>query len=183
MKKLILLVLFSLPLLIFAQSGTPLIFTEVIEVEGATATQLHDRCLDWFAKSYINSDKVLRSSSSDKLIASPLIPYVPNVFAGSESTKGNIRYTITVEFKEGKYRYSITDFYHTGNPVAKYGSADFGIITDAIECPPEVRFSTRNYKNKVWNDIKSQISPSILPLIESLKTSMTQEAAKTNDNW
>jgi hypothetical protein len=160
MKRLLFALLF-LPGILLAQEPEPLKFSEVIQIEGASSKNLHDRCLDWFAQAYNNSDEVLKSSSPDKLIAKPLIRYNPRIFSGSEQTKGTIDYTIMVQFKDGRYRYSVYDFYHEGNPRASFGAASIGLITTAAECPAEVKFSTRKYKNKVWTDIKTQIDENI----------------------
>lgn len=181
MKKLLLIILI-LPLLSFAQENTPIKFTGVVDVKGTSANELKSRCLNWFAINFNDSKSILVPSSDDQLIAKPLISYVSTVFTWSERTKGTVKYTLQIQFKENKYRYIITDFIHEGNSFAQGGSIDFGMITNDVECDRPIQMSTKNWKNKVWNDIKVQIDQSILPLVESLKVSMLKEN-KATDNW
>lgn len=183
MKKLLLIIVLIVFYTIgFAQESKPIEFTGVIDVEGVSASELKSRCLNWIAIAFNDSKSIIVPSSDDQLIAKPLISYSPSVLTWSERTKGTIKYTLHLQFKDNKFRYILSDFIHEGNSFASSGSIDFGLITTDFEYTRPISGSTKGWKNKVWNDIKAQIDQSILPLVESLKKGMLKEN-KGNDNW
>lgn len=146
-------------------------YTAVVPVINTTAKELHDRCIDWFS-SYLNiSDKVLIQSADDKIIAKPVLIYYPNFNWGSDPVKGTITYTIEVDFSDGKFTYIINNFVHHGNPVAATNHPlSLGLITTARKSP--LKIDNQILAASAWNDIKSQISKWIVPLMANLRSEM-----------
>ncbi len=181
MKKLIfiLVTLIVIFIEVKSQEHQKLEYSRVIEVTDVDSLELKNRCQNWFAISFRNSEIVLRTSSENKLIAKPAIVYEPKILVGSDQVKGAIYYTLTVEFKNGKYRYIVSDFIHEGNRFANYKQIDFGLITNEEICP--YKFQTKNWDNKIWNDLKNTISSHISSLTASLETRM--QTSSNDENW
>ncbi len=121
-----LLLLAALPFLGFAQkksdpvwpelnvdSKTNLItYTEVPNVEGATAAELYDRAYGWVKTYYKNYAEKLRSADKDagsmEVYASfPIYAYEKKGMKTTSRT-ALIQYTLTLKFKDGRYKYEIT---------------------------------------------------------------------------
>lgn len=171
MKKIATLILFiTVSCIVFSQEKQ-LEYTAVVPVINTTAKELHDRCIDWFS-CYLNiSDKVLIQSADDKIIAKPVLIYYPNFIWGSDPVKGTITYTIEVDFSDGKFTYIINNFVHHGNPVAATKHPlNLGLITTARKSP--LKIPNKILSESAWNDIKSQISKWIIPLVANLRIEM-----------
>ena len=171
MKKNATLILFiTVSCIVFSQDKQ-LEYTAVVPVTNTAAKELHDRCIDWFS-CYLNiSDKDLIQSADDKIIAKPVLLYYPNFIWGSGPVTGKITYTIEVDFSDGKFTYIINNFVHHGNPYAKTNHPlSLGLITTARKSP--LKIPNTILSESAWNDIKSQISKQIMPLIADLRIEM-----------
>lgn len=181
MKKLLIALFVLMRLSSYSQEYKPLTFQGVVEVENTSAQELHGKCLNWFAETFNDSNQILRSSSTDQLIAKPVIIYDPSVFNGSSRTRGTISYTIKVQFKDNKYRYTISNFYHHGNPKAKYGPIDIGELLDTEFCPHKIKGTMKNWRNKIWNDLHANAKSTATMLIQNLKNEMSKKTSNDND--
>jgi hypothetical protein len=171
MKKIATLILFiTVSCSVFSQEKQ-LEYTAVVPVINTTAKELHDRCIDWFSSYLQLSDKDLNQSADDTIIAKPVLLYYPNFIWGSGPVIGKITYTIEVDFSDGKFTYIINNFVHHGNPLAKTNHPlSLGLITTARKSP--LKIDNQVLSESAWNDIKSQISNWIIPLMASLRIEM-----------
>jgi hypothetical protein len=160
---------------------------EVVKVDTTlSSNELYLRARAWFAESYRSAQDVIQMDDKEngKIIGKGNIRYTSRIFVGSEGTKGWIRYTISIQVKDGRYRYEITDFYHEGNPLNSGGQFSFGLITNDTECPYKIGSMTgKGWRNKVWNDIKETIKKNILSLTESIKIAMGKPAKNKETDW
>lgn len=171
MKRIALLILFiTVSGIVFSQEKQ-LEYRAEVPVVNATAKELHDRCMDWFSRSFNFPKKIHIESTDDKIIALPHLLYYPNLNWGSEPVKGIITYTFEVDVSDGKFTYIINNFVHHGNPLSFSRPFSVGLITTAAKSPDKSR--DQLYAQMVWNDIRSQISKQMTPLIENLKDEMT----------
>lgn len=190
MKKVVLLSLgLFISLFLYCQDriSPALAFTEVVQVDSILSSkELYQRARSWFAESYRSAQDVIQMDDKEngKIIGKGSIKYNSNVFIASEGTRGWIRYTISIQVKDGRYRYEITDFYHEGNPLNPGGQFSFGLITTDTECPYQMNSRTpKGWKNKVWSDIKETIQKNIIPLKESMKATMGKPAKNSDSDW
>jgi hypothetical protein len=183
MKKSILTfaLLTALTIAVFGQE--PLTYTEVVQVDSVSKTELYNRAKLWFATVYNSANDVLQmdNKESGEIVGKAILKYNPTVFSGSEQTKGNIKYTIKVFVKDGRYKYEITDFIHDpyGN---QYGKSSMGLITTEKECPTPKPMA-KAWSNKVWDDIKNQIDSNMKSLIVSLKGDMSKKSESKKSDW
>ena len=145
---------------------------------------LFNNARTWFNNSFNNSKNVIQiiDKETGEISAKGSIKYTSNVVLSSAVTSGYINFSVSIFVKDGKYKYEFTNFTHEGTPGVKYNNSgiSFGLITTHIECPKDIPGSWQGWRNKVWDDIKSQINDNIIPLISSLKQTMI---TKANSNW
>jgi Domain of unknown function (DUF4468) with TBP-like fold len=161
----------------------PLAFSEVVAVEGATKDQLYSAALAWLGDTFRSAKTVLDVKDKDagRLVAKPSLAYAPKVFVGSARIKGSVRYAVTVEAKDGKYRYTIDGFTHEGTPGPGGGPASFGLLTTDAKCPYAVDGPTSGGKQETWEHLKALVKTEADTLTVSLKKRMA-DATKAG-NW
>lgn len=159
----------------------PLTYTEVVTLDGTSKDNLFTRSENWFAKAFRSSKDVIQTKSKEdgKIIGKALFEYNQSFLSGSATTKGVVKFTVSVFVKEGRYKYIISDFIHES-----FGANSIGLITLDKEYTGErKRGYTKNWYNKIWLDIKKQIDSEVMSLITSLKKTMQKESEIENDNW
>lgn len=189
MKKALLILLLICPILVFAQKETPKMpidpatgkinYSEVVKVDSSTSKQeLYSRGREWFAKAYNSSNNVLQMDDKDngKLVGKALIK-VYHKFLG-EHPSGYINYTIALYLKDGRYKYEITNFHHTGQIVsAKSTIPDYG------PCEGMINTQKAMYQG-VFNYYLVQTDKDITALIADLKAFMAKPSQGTvKSDW
>lgn len=92
-------------------------YTEVVILDSSTSKlELYSRVREWFAKTYNSAMNVIQMDDKEngKIIGKALMKVYFKTIFNSNYSGGNINYTISIYVKDGKYKYEITDFYHTG---------------------------------------------------------------------
>lgn len=179
MKTLLIAALAALPVLCASQDLT---FSEVIHTDSTdTADELFVRARSWFVDVFENPDKVLQvqDKTAGELIGKGTVPYKQSNFmwGGSATTEGNISFIVRIQVKPGRYRYEITGFSHL-----PYQGGGFGILTEDEDYLGPLRFSTKGYRNKVWNDLKRRAEQTATALTKSLIVSM-EKGKSAVETW
>ena len=173
---------------IFSQEKSDeLEYKNVVNLDSITkqnhnANEIYSLVKSWFAEKYNNAKNVIQLDDKEngKIIGKGVFEYNSNVNSFSNGTKGYISYTIVINVKDGKYKYSISDFVHQGNSSNVGGEASFGVITTDEE--PSVKISTKGWRIKVWNDIKKQIEDNSNAIISSLNNYILK-SSKKDEKW
>lgn len=178
MKYLLLLILSFSCLLAQAQIDLPMengkiIYTEVVTADDKSQDELYASAREWFAKTYNSANNVIQmeDKESGKLVGKALSD-VYHKGLGMRHPSGNIRYTIAVSVKDGRYKYEITDFYHTGETNA----TTVGNCEDMIN-------PSRKYSKKILHHYLEQLNDNTNALIASLKDAMATEVNAASDDW
>lgn len=160
----------------------PVAFSEVVPVEGASAADLYNRAKLWFAKAFVDSNRVLQVQDKEAgtLVGKGAFQYEPNVLMNSSVIRGTVRYSVTVMVKDGRYKYVITDFVHEGTEKMGF-NATFGLVTTAPH-PPDVSGTSKGVREKVWKHLKDVAEEQAKSLSKSLKEAMAKPGAK-DDAW
>lgn len=176
------LIILTLFLTINCTAQELLKYSEVIKLDSTiTKDELYSRARHWFAVTFKDANSVLKSESKaeGELIAKPLIKYSQSFLSGSSGTGGVIEYTVSIYLKDGRYKYEITNFYHRS-----YSEISLGYIYSDDEYQGEIPILyTKNWFNRVYKDIKSNITEEVNSLIPSLKNSMQTKMEIKNDEW
>jgi hypothetical protein len=156
-------------------------YTEVVSVDTLSNKQeLFSRAREWFAKAYKSSKSVIQmeDKESGKIVGKALMPIFFK-YMGLQPG-GNINYTISVYLKDGKYKYEITDFYHTGLS-GNYPIPDGGACENLMTLNKGIY--GMSYKN-TYGLYLFQMDENIKALVFDLKTAMKTKATNTKkEDW
>jgi hypothetical protein len=144
-------------------------YKEVVTQEG-TAPKMYNQGIEWVNSFYPNPSDVTRVRDPDngKIEIRHRILVFNLDKDGNKTTQANIvEYTMKLEFKEGRYRYTITDF--NVKKVSKFPMERWMDKTDPEYVP-------------VCDIYLKQVDEEILKVIKSLKEGMKPKVIKT-DNW
>ena len=101
----------------FSQQNIPMddenkqaFISEVVEATGSTKDELFDRGLAWINKYYLNPTGVIQSKNMEtgEIIGKAQFKITGKDKNGVETTDGIVAYTITLSFKDGKFKYEIS---------------------------------------------------------------------------
>ena len=144
-------------------------FQETVECDTLTKDVLYERAQQWI-KNYYKSDRYdmndvvkLRLMKEGNFIIKLTYDY-------KYKSDNNIKYMITIESKEGKYRYTLTDF--------KFYNIKSG---PKSELALEVSYAKMNTQNK--GEAVTQINKEVNLIIEDLKKYMSTGQIKNKDDW
>jgi len=153
-------------------------YTEIVQLDTSfTKNDLYLRGREWFAKAYSSSKNVIQldEKESGKIVAKALMP-VYHKSMGTNYPSGYINYTITISFKDGRYKYEVSNFYHTGqNSIPDYGFCEAMINTTRKTLGFSYQKTFDYYLHQMDNNINN--------LIGNLKTSMNAITTSKNDDW
>ena len=110
----------------FAQQ--PLSFSTVISKDGASTQTLYDIVQNWVAQTYKDSQTFLKKPG-EGITGKGTISFSTNM--QYSSIKGHIDYSIDVQFKDGRMKFSMGSFTHVPELVA-YFNNDMGILVDSL---------------------------------------------------
>lgn len=157
-------------------------YTEVVSVDTSINKQeLYSRAREWFAKAYNSSQNVIQMDDKENgKIVGKALTQVYHKALGSNYPSGHINYTISIYLKDGRYKYEVTNFYHTGqlisggNRIEDYGSCEEMMHT-------KKKTWGMSYQ-KTFNYYLSQLDIKIKSLISDLKASMNNKALDNKKN-
>ncbi len=145
-------------------------FQEVVHEKG-TKQQLFNRCVYWLYKFYKDPDRVtsVRDPNTGKIVGQHRFRVYDYTKDSIKKIAGTIDYTFTIEFKDGRYRYTINKL----------------LLKTASKYPIEnwLDKSFPNY-NPRWESYLQQIADFVKSWSDDLKEHMKPEPPrKTDDDW
>lgn len=143
-------------------------YKEVVNVPG-TPSELFNRAIEWINKQYKNpTDATKVRNPATGLIEIVHRFEITKEDKGVTRIAGIIDYSMKIELKEGRYRFTINNFN----------------LRDASRQPVEKWLDkTDKLYQPVWESYLKQIDESSKKLIESLKAGMQPPAPKKTDEW
>jgi hypothetical protein len=158
-----------------AQSGLPINssgkieITDVVNIESVNKADLFQRSDNFIADLSDPNFKILsveKDSANGKINAA----YQIMIYAQTgvlKKVQGAVSYSLTLEVKDGKYRYTFTDFvYHYYGQNRSYQTVDTGKKKKLEE------MKATGWQ-KAWNDCKATTASKVQKQIVSIKTAMT----------
>jgi hypothetical protein len=171
------------PFLFFLQASTPLAFEEVVPVDNTTKEDLYKRAKYWAVDLFNNPNKVIQLDDPTEgvLIIKAQFPYNQSWAYAAEASRGIVTYTLKIMARDGRFKYTLTDFYHTsqGTNTFLYSA---GLITTGVECPNPMK-GNKSYSQKVWDDLKYQSKQYSTTIAASLTKAMSQPAETETNDW
>ena len=156
-------------------------YSEVVEVPGISKNDLYTRAQTWFAKTYGSSKSVLeiQDKENGKLLGKGLTDVSFRNPPLGARYGGIVRYTISILVKDGKYKYTISDFYHEG------GTDTQVTACGAIENEKKPKGGTMRGLSgqggfptqKQWEQIKEDVNMQMTALSTSIKSGLAKREA------
>ena len=85
-------------------------YTNVVKTPGKPDI-LREKTLKWFHSYYKNSSNIIKKNEETVLVGNPRFRILsPKSKKGVQTTAGIVEYYIKIYFKDGRYKYEITDF-------------------------------------------------------------------------
>jgi hypothetical protein len=147
-------------------------FEEVVDVPGKTADELYRRMLAWFKTYYKNPGEVIRENDSIRMSVSgkPRFRITnPPDEEGTKTDGGIVQYTITIAAKDGRFKYTLTDFNWKGMsyyPIEKWYDTALPSYTPAMN---EYLRQTDTYARSTVADLTNSIT--------------NEKQVKNKDDW
>jgi len=144
-------------------------YQDVVQTTG-NKQELFNRAIGWVNLYYVNpteSTKV-RSPESGVIEIIHRFKITNEVEGGAQADAGTILYSLKIELRDGRFRYSMDNF----------------ILRQASRFPVE-RWLDRNDPayNQNWDNFLSQVDAFAVSLVESLKAAMQPEEKLKEDEW
>lgn len=144
------------------------VYIEVVE-QGGISGVLYDKALAWAMKYYKNPTNVVREKDREKgnLVArARFYTYYTDPKKGTKTRMGTIEYTLSLAFKEGRYRYEITR-------INVKATSYQGIEQWIDQNKKEYNYATASYLVQVDEELKK--------VIAAFKTAIAQSEKATAD--
>jgi hypothetical protein len=143
-------------------------YQETVNMDSLTKVQLYERCKHWMTNYYKSTkfdldDKINKITTSGSFL-------ITLTYDFKYKSENNVSYTIAFNLKEGKYRYTITDF--------RFYKVTAGPKTIL---PAETAYAKMTTVNK--KEFVTQVTAEINKLIEDMKVAIKSGKMKDQDDW
>lgn len=128
MKKLILSLITVCFFAMMGYAQKPLSFSTVIYEDSVDAQTLYKLTKNWMAQTFDGSNSFLEQSGQE-ITGKGKLTFPTNM--QYSSIKGHIEYSVNVQFKDGKLKFTMGSFSHIPEIVA-YFNNDMGILVDSL---------------------------------------------------
>ncbi|MBI1287566.1 MAG: DUF4468 domain-containing protein [Flavobacteriales bacterium] len=185
MRIIALMLLASLPFSLMAQKKAELswpamsldpktnliTYTEVPEVAGVSAQDLYDRAMKWGGEYFKNFAEKVRKQDKENGVLEIFnrIPFYAYDNKGNKTTsrQGLAQYTITIQFKDGRYKYTVTDL---NLKASSYQPLEPWLDRDDVDAA-----NHSHYLTDIDEDIRATIA--------SMKEGLSKAPEKSSDDW
>lgn len=144
----------------------------IVEVPGVPKMELFRRANLWVGRKIVKPEKPIQvSDTSGKLLFNVNYDTYYTYF-GQRIYYGFSRFTFEIDFKDGKYRYTITDFWHDSNN------------SQAVPTAGDLRIKRPNInqlRKGIWDRIKEDTDLYVKGLISSLEEGLKVSKSKDSD--
>lgn len=144
-------------------------FQETVESDTLKKDVLYERSKEWI-KNYYKSDRYDMNDVVKSRLMKESYFVIKLTYDYKYKSDNNVTYMITIESKEGKYRYTITDF--------RFYNVKSGPKT---ELALEAAYAKMNTQNK--GEAVTQINKEVALIVEDLKKYMSTGQIKNQDDW
>lgn len=163
-------------------------FEEVVQVPGADANELYLRARTWFVDYFKQSDEVIEfeDKESGKIMGKGAHKFVitkKTDLGGTFSYDRRLMYTITVMFRDGRYRYEIDNLMIWSAAIYGQYVAIPESTLPVIERGVEAFYDKKGREDELAVQAKTKSIMAIHSAVESLKNAMAIEASGSEDDW
>ena len=189
---LLLLVLFFLALNVKSQPGylelpidsitNKITYTNVVHTDSTLLTEdLFTLARIWFAETFRTSRAVIQmeDKQSGVLIGKAEVPILYKSLGVTHDLQ-NVLFTLSLYFKDGRYKYEVTDFIYqqqSPSPLIEFNDIPFEYIYFNKD------LGVRKYNKKTRLSFVSQLDTQIKLILNDLTSSMKKKNSPVNSEW
>ncbi len=168
---------------IFVNAQELLKFENVVKPNSTlTKDDLYNRAHHWVISIFNNPQKViqLNDKNEGQIICKGGFEYKAVKWwgGGTVNADGYIDFTLKLYFKDGRYKYILSDFIH--KPL---DGISFGEITNSDKPPMKSHMGSKKRAILIWEDLKSKSKSNAEIIISSLIKEMEKKVSIENDDW
>jgi hypothetical protein len=146
-------------------------YSEVVAVQdSANKSELYSRAKSCFAHLFKSAQDVVQNDDKEAgtIIGKATVKAYARAM-GADFDGGYVRFTLTIACKDGRYKYTFTNFIHegTGSKMPSGGNLE--------------NTSAPTWTDRQWNLMKSQIHDNVQDMISTLKTAMNKPSPQSED--
>lgn len=145
-------------------------YTDVIKVDGVNADALYDRAMKWINDHYKNPAEKLRKQDKENGEIELFIRYRiynKDKKGNQASSAGLVQYTLKLMFKNGRYKYTFTDF--------NLQQTSYFAIEQWFDETADTADKHADYLTQVHEEIGREK--------EALVTGLADDGKKAEDDW
>ncbi|MBL7904731.1 MAG: DUF4468 domain-containing protein [Bacteroidales bacterium] len=143
-------------------------YQEVVQ-EAGTADELYTRCIEWINRNYKNPADACRVRNRESAVIEILHRFeLTNTEGDAKVPAGIVNYLLKLEFKAGRYRYTITEL--TLKQASRFPIEKWFDKTDKLYSP-------------LWDTYLQQVDNQARQLIDNLKNGMMPVPEKQEVKW
>lgn len=176
-KEILSFTLLCLSFISYAQQTIPVdtetkkaLIKEVVDVPGATKTELYDRAMAWIIKFYPNPTGMIQTKDPEtgEIVGKAQFKISSVDKKGVESYDGMVAYTLTLSFKDGKFKYEISNI--------RWVQASYYDVSKWMDTKDQ-------YYKPVYQGYLQQTNTYFENLKTELKKAVKSPPAKKKDDW
>lgn len=162
---------------------TPLSFSEVVTVDSVPHDELMKRAKVFLIEYFKDASAVIQMEDKEAnsiMGKAAFIYQAPSSFFNYVSMlTGPVRYMIKIDFKDGRYRYEVSNFVHYTSKEQPAG----GLIDTGTEYPEDRKLfqMSKGFWNDIWSDLKYECKEHSKAFSNSLKAHMQKPLSSQND--
>jgi hypothetical protein len=147
------------------------VYTNVIKTPELSASKIYSSLKIWLARNYNSLTHILKveDEASYTLVVKPIV----RVFLKNKWDAGKFTYTLTLQAKDGKFRYEITDFIHDRVTSGGYSCGE--IENENSKC------ANLGIAPKYWDNVRLELHKKMIILSENLDTAIN--SSQSNNDW
>jgi len=177
MKKIFyLFVIFALFVMtnIQAQKTSDFIYEEVVTLDSSfTQSLLFVNANEWVAQSFKSANDVIQMADKDAgIIIAKGFFSIPTTMI----CEGNVYFTVKIQAKDGKYKYTFSDYSHEASITSKGGTGG-SLENEKPDCGNLIMIK------KGWLRVKENADNTTKEMILSLKESLSKNELAANSEW
>lgn len=144
-------------------------FTEVVTVDSASAQTLYSRAKLFVTNAFVSGKDVTQMNDDAAFTTVVKGSTKPSLGLGA-TREGLVTFKMTIQCKDGRYKYSLTDFLHEG---AQYSGG--ALENEKPDC------GTFFLPKSSWNKLKKQVAETVTLMADNLKKDM--KASTVKNEW
>ena len=150
-------------------TGTPLVYSQVVDIPNMTKDALFDKIKQWLVSTYksLNTITDMDDKASGVWVGKPTMDFNCTTFS-MQCSSGYIHYVLTIRVKDNKYKIEMSNMVHEAKPGPATASCTFGLITSK-ELFKDKGLGAGAY-NKGWAQLKEDTKIKFDYFIKSLDT-------------